>query len=194
MATQPVWAALLARTAGNRVGARAWWGIGIATAGAVLLAGADVSLSPAALVGDLLATAGAVLAAGYVTVGAAVRVRLSTTAYTAVCYSTCALLLLAGCLVSGEPLTGYDGGTWLLLVALTCGAQFLGHSLFNVVLSSTGPTVVSLAVLFEAPGAALLAAVFLGQVPAATALPGLAVLLAGVAVVIRSGARVRAAA
>jgi drug/metabolite transporter (DMT)-like permease len=132
---------------------------------------------------------GGILAAAYVTAGAAVRARTSTTTYTTVCYSVCALLLAATCLVAGLPLAGYDAQTWLKLAALTAGAQLLGHSLINVVLRTTSPTVVSLAILFEAPGAALIAAVWLGQLPPASALPGIAVLLAGLAIVIRAGAR-----
>jgi hypothetical protein len=49
--------------------------------------------------------------------------------------------------------------------------------------------VVSLAILFEAPGAALIAAVWLGQLPPPSALPGIVVLLVGLAIVIRAGAR-----
>ena len=189
VATQPVWAALLARATGRQVQPAVWVGIVVAVVGVVLLTGADVSLSGRALVGDLLAIVGGALAAAYVTVGAAVRTRLSTTSYTAVCYSTCALLLLGLCLATGQQLGGYEAGTWVKLVALTLGAQLLGHSLVNVVLRTTSPTVVSLAILFEVPGAGILAAVWLGQVPPVTALPGLLVLLAGVALVIRAGAR-----
>ncbi|MDP9394335.1 MAG: EamA family transporter, partial [Actinomycetota bacterium] len=50
------------------------------------------------------------------------------------------------------------------------------------------PMVVSLSILLEVPGAALLAAVFLGQVPPPAALPALALVLAGLAVVIRTRA------
>ena len=189
VATQPIWAALLASASGRTVGAQVWVGIGVAVLGAALLTGADVSVSGRALLGDLLAVVGGALAAAYVTAGAAVRARISTTSYTAVCYSTCALLLLALCLLTGQQIGGYDAGTWVKLAALTAGAQLLGHSLVNVVLRSTSPTVVSLAILFEVPGAALLAAVWLGQVPPVTALPGLLVLLVGVALVIRAGAR-----
>ncbi|HYT10804.1 MAG TPA: DMT family transporter [Mycobacteriales bacterium] len=200
VATQPVWAALLARASGRQVRPSVWAGIMVSVLGAVLLTGADLSLSGRALVGDLLATVGGALAAGYVTAGAAVqspkssrerliRPGMTTTAYTAVCYSTCALLLLALCLASGQRLAGYDGDTWAKLVGLTLGAQLLGHSLLNVVLRTTSPTVVSLAILFEVPGAGTIAAVWLGQVPPLTALPGLLLLLAGIALVIRAGAR-----
>jgi drug/metabolite transporter (DMT)-like permease len=189
VSTQPVWAALLARAAGRQVAREVWVGILVAVAGGALITGADITLSARAVAGDLLAVLGGILAAGYVTAGAAVRVRISTTSYTTVCYSACALLLVLVCLAFGLPLGGYDGGTWLKLAALTAGAQLLGHSLINVVLRSTSPTVVSLAILFEAPGAALIAALWLHQLPPATALPGIAVLLAGLAIVIRAGAR-----
>lgn len=189
VATQPVWAALLARAAGRRVRSSVWVGIGVAVVGAALLTGADVSLSGRALVGDLLAAVGGALAAAYVTAGAAVRTRMSTTAYTAVCYPTCALLLLALCLLARQPLAGYDAGTWVKLAALTAGAQLLGHSLVNVVLRTTSPTVVSLAILFEVPGAGILAAAWLGQLPPPTAVPGIVLLLVGIALVVRAGAR-----
>jgi drug/metabolite transporter (DMT)-like permease len=189
VATQPVWAALLARAGGRRVRRSVWFGIGISVAGAALLTGADVSLSGRALAGDLLATVGGVLSAAYMTVGGAVRAKVSTTAYTAVCYSCCAGLMLVLCLATGQRLGGYDPGTWAKLGALTAGAQLLGHSLFNVLLRSTSATALSLAILFEVPGASLIAAVWLGQVPAATALPGLLLLLAGIAVVVSAGIR-----
>jgi drug/metabolite transporter (DMT)-like permease len=189
VATQPVWAALLARAAGREVPRRVWAGILVAVAGAAMITGADVTLSARAVAGDLLALVGGILAAAYVTAGAAVRVRISTTSYTTVCYTACAALLVVVCLVGRQPLAGYAAGTWVKLAALTVGAQLLGHSLINVVLRSTSPTVVSLAILVEAPGAALIAAVWLHQLPPVTALPGIAVLLAGLALVIRAGAR-----
>ena len=54
-------------------------------------------------------------------------------------------------------------------------------------LRTTSPTVVSLAILFEAPGAALIAAVWLHQLPPASVPPGIVVLLVGLAIVIRPG-------
>jgi drug/metabolite transporter (DMT)-like permease len=189
VATQPIWAAVLARILGRRIRPAAWLGIGVGVVGAALVTGADVSISARAVTGDLLALAGGVMAAAYVTAGGASRRTVSTTVYTTVAYSGCALVLLVVCLASGLPLAGYDGGTWARLVALTVAAQLIGHSLINQVLSSTSATVVSLAILFEVPGAALLAAIFLGQTPPLAAVPGLALLLVGLAIVVRSGGR-----
>jgi drug/metabolite transporter (DMT)-like permease len=94
----------------------------------------------------------------------------------------CALVLLVVCLLGRVPLSGYPVSAWLALLALTLGPQLFGHSLFNYALHRISATTVSVVVLLEVPGAALVAWAWLGQVPALAALPGLAVLLAGVAV------------
>ena len=189
VATQPVWAALISRIRGVPVGRGVWIGIAVAMSGVLLLSGVDLSLSRDALVGDLLALAGGLFAAAYVVAGSEVRRSVSTTTYTFLCYSTTALLLLVTCLVGRQALSGYDGEDWLKLVAITLGAQLLGHSLFNLVLRSVSATVVSMAVLLEIPGAALIAAVFLDQTPPLMAIPAAVLLLSGLALVIRAGSR-----
>ena len=189
VATQPVWAAVIALLRREPVGRQVWLGIAVALAGALLLTGADLQVSGRALLGDGLAVVGGIFAAGYMTAGAEVRRSVSTTTYTALCYVTTALLLLVVCVVGRQSLGGYGADDWLKLVALTAGAQLLGHSLFNVVLRSVSPTVVSLSILFEIPGAALIAALFLGQSVPLLALPAAALLLAGLAIVIAAGAR-----
>lgn len=186
---QPIWVALLARRTGAHIPVRAWAGIAVAVAGVGVLTGVDLSTSARALGGDVLALVGGGAAAGYMVAGGAVRRHVSTTTYTAVCYATTAVLLLLCCLAARQSLGGYSGSTWVRLVALTIGAQFLGHSLFNRVLRTTSPTVVSLAILFEVPGASLLAAAFLNQRPSWLAIPGLVLLLAGVSVVITARGR-----
>ncbi len=187
VATQPVWAALLVRARGHHVSVRVWTGIGVAVSGALLLSAADLQVSGRALVGDVMAVAGGAFAAGYMVVGSEVRRSVSTTTYTTVCYATTALLLLPVCLLGGQSLSGYGGREWLQLLALTAGAQLLGHSLFNTVLRSVSPTVVSLSILFEIPGAALIAALFLGQTPPLLAVPAAVLLMLGLGLVVRAG-------
>ena len=184
VATQPIWAALLARRSGHHIPTRAWIGIVVAVLGAALVTGVDVTVSGRALTGDALAIAGGACAAAYVFAGNRVRQSVSTTTYTAICYFTTAVLLLAVCLAADRSLAGYSANTWLKLAALTAGAQFLGHSMFNRVLGTSSPTVVSLAILFEIPGATLIAAVWLHQRPHLAAIPGLLLLIVGVGLVI----------
>jgi drug/metabolite transporter (DMT)-like permease len=189
VATTPVWTALLARLAGQQVPTRAWVGIALSIAAVVVLTGVDFSLEPRALAGDLLALAGGLFAALYTVAGGEVRRTVSTVTYTFVCYGVCSVVLGVAALASGARLTGFPAEAWLGLVALTVGPQLLGHSLFNRVLRTTSPTVVALAILFEVPGAALIAAVFLDQVPPLAVVPAAVLLLAGLATVVSARPR-----
>jgi drug/metabolite transporter (DMT)-like permease len=101
-----------------------------------------------------------------------------------VCYSVCAVALLAVCLVGRQPLGGYPATAWLALVVLTVGAQLLGHSLLNFSVRRVPVTTVSVVVLLEVPGAALIGWVWLGQAPQPAAWPGLALMLAGLVLII----------
>ncbi|MCU1678731.1 MAG: EamA family transporter [Frankiales bacterium] len=187
VALQPVWAALLAQVSGDRIGRRGWTGIVIAVAGAAALSGIDFSVSGRAVWGDALATVGGMLSAAYVVIGSRVRQRVSTTAYTAVCYSTTSVVLTVVCLLGGQQLTGYRASAWIAIVALTVGPQLLGHSVFNHVLKTTSPTFVSLAILFEVAGAALLAGIFFDEWPSVAAIPAAAVIVIGIVIVVRGG-------
>jgi len=159
-------------------------GVVVAVVGAVVVSGVDFSISPRALAGDALALVGSLGVAAYAVIGGRVRQTMSTSAYTLGCYGTAALLLLVATLISGQDLGGYDADQWALLALLAATAQLLGHSVFNHLLATVSPMVVSLTILLEIPGASLIAAVWLGQVPGLTAFVGLALILAGMAVVI----------
>lgn len=188
--TTPIWTTLILRLRGRRQPALVWVGGALAILGVVLVSGVDLSTSPRALAGDALALGGGIAAAGYVLLGADVRRTVSTTAYTYVCYTTTAAVLLVACLVSGTSMGGgYAGATWLKLAALTVTAQLLGHSLINRVVHGLGPSVTSTAILLETPGAALIAALWLGQRPPAAVYPALLVIVAGLALVILSDRR-----
>nr|WP_228390672.1 DMT family transporter [Streptomyces smaragdinus] len=188
--TTPVWTLLLLRLRGHRAAPLVWAGAALAMAGVIVLTGVDLTLSPEALLGDALALGGGIAAAGYVLLGAEVRRTVSTTSYTLWCYGVCAAALLATCLVSGTDLgAGYTAETWLKLAALTVAAQLLGHTLFNRVVHGLGATVTSTAILLEAPGAALIAAIWLGQTPPPGVYVGLAVILGGLVLVVLGGRR-----
>jgi drug/metabolite transporter (DMT)-like permease len=187
VALQPVWAALLARRAGAHIPRSAWIGIGIALVGVVVLTGVDVSVDPRHLIGDGLAVLGGMLSAAYVTVGERVRRTVSTPTYTSIAYAVSAVTLLPITLLLGQSLWGYGASGWATIIALTLGAQLLGHTLINVVLRTTSATVTSLAILLEMPGATIIAAVWLGQVPPLSLIPAVVLIFAGLVLVIRAG-------
>ena len=68
-----------------------------------------------------------------------------------------------------------------------------GHSLLNRALRSAGATTVALCILLEVPGASLVAWVWLGQVPPVAVVPGAALVLGGIALVIRTQSAFRRA-
>ncbi|MCW2870562.1 MAG: hypothetical protein JWL99_1882 [Streptomyces oryziradicis] len=187
--TTPIWTTIFLRLRGHRPPKLVWAGTLLAMVGVVILTGVDLSLSSRALAGDALALGAGVAAAAYMLLGAEVRRTVSTTAYTYVCYAMTAVVLLAVCLGSGSALGGYSGTTWMKLVALTVAAQLLGHSLLNRVVRGLGPSTTSTAILLETPGAALIAAVWLGQMPPVAAYPALGVILTGLALVVLSDRR-----
>jgi drug/metabolite transporter (DMT)-like permease len=184
--TQAIFSALIAAARGHRLPAAAWAGMVVAITGAAMVAGADFGVSPRALAGDALALVGGAAAAAYMSTGAVARRTMPLVVYTAVCYGVCSLALLATCLIGRQPLTGYSARAWLLIVAVTVCAQIFGHTLLNLVLRSASATFVGLALLFEVPGAALIAFVWLDQTPTVWALPGLVLLLVGLVVTIRA--------
>jgi len=186
VATQVVWAAILAFMAGHRAPRVEWIGIGISLLGVVVLTGIDISLTPRALIGDVLALLGAMGSAAYMTVGQRVRPALPLAAYTAVVYAASAITLGLICLGGSVPLTGYSAHAWLLIVAVTAVAQFGGHSLLNMALRSFSATAVSIAILCEMPGSTLVGWVWPGQTPPWALLPAAVLIVGGIVLVLRA--------
>jgi drug/metabolite transporter (DMT)-like permease len=184
VSTQPIFVAAIMGWQGVRIPTLAWVGIVTAVVGVAMITGADVSLSGHAVLGDVLALLGGLFAAAYTVVGGKARGTISAPVYTGICYCACAVGLLAACVVGRQELLGFSANAWAKIVAVTISAQLLGHTLFNVVLRTTSAAVVSIALLLETPGAALVAYFWLGQRPPASAWPGIVLLLASMGVVI----------
>lgn len=181
---QVIWVVAYDLRRGATVGPQVVVGVLVATVGALVVSGVDLSISPRALAGDGLALLGSLGVAAYAVIGGRIRQEMTTTAYTLGCYGTAAVALLVAALLGGQSLGGYDADQWALLGVLAVTAQLLGHSVFNHLLATVSPMMVSLTILLEIPGASLIAAAWLGQVPGAAAFAGLALVLAGIAVVI----------
>ena len=178
-ATQPIFAALFIKLAGGHIPKKSIGGMVIAFLSVVAITGIDLNISLRAFQGDLLAVFGGAVGAGYMIIGASAQKVISTSTFTTVCYSTCAILIFPVVLLTNSDLTGYSGTQWLLLAGLIIGAQFLGHTLFNFTLKRVSPAVVSLVVFFEVPVSALLAFAWLRQQPPAGTIPGIIGLLFG---------------
>ena len=181
--TQLIWVVLIERFKGVKPSTAVLVGMGVSISGVLVISGFDFALSDRAVTGDALAILGGLFAALYLVVGNEVRKTLSTTAYTLICYGFCAGFLALAALVFGIPIIGFSAQSWLLIAAVTVAAQLLGHSLLNHLLAVMSPMVISLLILLEVPGAALLAGVFLGQTPPWGVYVGLALILVGLGIV-----------
>jgi drug/metabolite transporter (DMT)-like permease len=152
----------------------------VVMAGSLVVGYGDFNLSRRALLGDMLALLGALAASAYLLLGRTVRRRLSTLAYAWPCYGLAGVLLVALCLGTEQPLTGYGAQTYLLLALMAIVPQILGHSAFNWALAHFSTVFVTLALLGEPIGASLLAWLILGELPPISALAGGVLILVGI--------------
>ncbi|MGG5172438.1 DMT family transporter [Pseudarthrobacter sp. J1738] len=159
-------------------------GLGIAFCGVLAITGVDMGSSHEAMLGDLLAVAGGALAGMYTLAGGRARQTMTTGTYTTLCYGLCAAVVAVLALLTGQRLVGFDAAGWAGIFAITLAAQLLGHTAFNYLLATMSPLVVSMIILLEIPGAAILAAIFLGEVLPAGIYLALILILGGLAVVV----------
>ena len=163
---------------GGRVPGKALAAIGVTVVGSVVIAFAD-SGSRGHLSGDILALLAAVAVAGYTLIGRAVRSDTSTTVYTYLVYTVCALVLVLTCVFQGQALLGHGSSPIWVGLALAVFSTILGHSIFSWCLKYFSPAFVSASKLCEPVGAAALAALIFRQIPSAMQLLGGALILGG---------------
>lgn len=132
------------------------------------------------LYGDLLAVVGALMAAGYVLAGRSIRQRLSLVPYVFLVYSVCTITLFVVTAGQGIPLLGYPGHEWVLFAAMALGPGLFGHTVINWALKHVESSVVSVSLLGEPVGSALLALAIFTEVPGPATIAGGVVVLLGI--------------
>ncbi len=160
----------------------------VALAGAALIAAADWAQSATSLLGSGLAVAGAVTLSAYHVIGRGLRDALPLPAYVLCVWAGAAatLGLLVG--VAGVPITGYPARTFAWLLALAVVPTVLGHGLVNLSLRAFPAPTVGLFLLGEPVAAAALAYAVFGERPGALTLAGGLLVVAALAIVVRSEA------
>ncbi|MGE7667077.1 DMT family transporter [Ureibacillus composti] len=129
----------------------------IAISGSILISWGDFKVSGTALYGDILALIACGLVTGYFLFGQDVRKRLSLITYTMVVYSISTICLFIYMIIGRESFGPYSTMTWVWFILLALIPNLLGHTLFNWALKWVSTNVISVAVLFEPIGAAILA-------------------------------------
>jgi len=143
------------------------------------------------LLGDGLALLGAAAVSGYFLMGRRLRVRLSLLPYIWIVYGSAALVLLVWVGLAGQSLLGLPSLAYLLLLGLAIGPQLLGHTAFNWAIKYLSATLVTIAILGEPVGSALLALLIFRQPLQPLQLMGGAILLGGIATATLAESRAR---
>jgi len=192
----PVWVALLAVVVWRqRLGGRFWVGLVLACAGAALVLGNGALLGrsggAAARLGDAGALLSSVFYAAYLIAGERARQRLDTLAYLWPMTATAGLVLLAGNLVLGHPVTGYPTTTYLLFLSVGLISQVVGYFSVSYALGHLPAAVVGATMLAQPVVTALLAIPLAGEGLGVGQVLGGVGVLGGIWLVVRSQRRTR---
>lgn len=154
--------------------------IAITVAGSMMIAYADSSAGSSHFYGDMLALLAAIAVAVYTLIGRIVRAEVSTTVYTYIVYTACAVSLLLVCALRGYDPLSYDLSAPVVGLLLAIFSTILGHSIFSWCLKYFSPAFVSASKLLEPVVAAVFAALLFAEIPAPMTLMGGALILGGV--------------
>ena len=178
--TEVIWVCLgFCLVLGGKLSAKALAAIAVTLAGSFLIAYAD-SGSGSQLYGDILSLLAAIAVAVYTLIGRVVRSKLSTTVYTYMVYTACAIVLVATCLVQGYGLFDYGFSAIVVGALLAIFSTILGHSIFSWCLKYFSPSFVSASKLCEPVAAAAIAAFLFAEIPTIFQIIGGALILGGV--------------
>jgi drug/metabolite transporter (DMT)-like permease len=202
VSTAPLWVALLSPiTIKEPLTKPILIGMGLAFLGVIVVGVSDVCsiqdgrlICPSfndfvrgeAFIGDLLALTGAWMAAGYLLIGRRLRVDISLVPYIFVVYGIAAIVLTILMFTSGQSAFGYPPQTYIWLILLALVPQIMGHSSFNWALGYLSAAFVSITLLGEPIGSAVLAYILLDEIPTMLKIFGAILILAGIYIASRS--------
>ena len=178
--TEVIWVSLgYCLFLGGRLSRKTVTAIIVTLSGSVLIALSD-SGSGGHLRGDILALIAAITESVYTLIGREVRKTLSTTVYTYMVYTACAVVLLVTCLLQGYNLFAYGFSAPIVGLLLAVFSTILGHSVFAWCLKYLSPSFVSASKLCEPVVAAVMAGFLFGEIPVAMQIFGGVLILGGV--------------
>jgi drug/metabolite transporter (DMT)-like permease len=177
----PVWAGIMEQfILRNSPPKKFWAGVLVALVGVALMTSGD--LSEGAITGDLLALLGGLLGAAYLIVGRVARQDMKINVYGGLICLFCALVLGLISYPLPAPLYGYTTISVVALLAMAIGPQLTGHIGLNYCVRYISAASISLALLLEPVGAAILAAIFLEEYPSQIEIFGSSLILVGVGI------------
>lgn len=132
------------------------------------------------ILGNFLALMGAWFFAGYMIVGRKIRKDISNQSVIVIVYAIAGLSMLLISLLTRQSISGLrlGGFKWIVILALV--PQIIGHSLLSWALGKLPAAYVSLSLLGEPIGSAILALLVLGEIPTLLEVLGSAVIIFGI--------------
>ncbi|PKR83841.1 DMT family transporter [Heyndrickxia camelliae] len=129
----------------------------IAVIGSFIISWGDFAINGKALLGDFIALAACALVTGYLLIGQNIRKRLSLMTYTFIVYAISSIVLFLYILMKKEPFYHLHTQDWIYFILLAIFPTLLGHTIFNWCIKWISTATISMAILFEPIGAAILA-------------------------------------
>ncbi|MBS4173909.1 DMT family transporter [Bacillus sp. FJAT-49736] len=129
----------------------------VAVIGSFIISWGDFAINGKALMGDLIALAACALITGYLLIGQNIRKRLSLMTYTFIVYGISSIVLFIYVVIKQEPFYHLPSQDWIYFLLLAIFPTLLGHTIFNWCIKWISTSTISMAILFEPIGAAILA-------------------------------------
>ena len=181
----PIWVALYEQIfSKQKPSLKYWFGVSISIVGVCLMS--TTSENPTSLLGDALALLGGFFGAMYLLIGRKVRKDVDISTYGAINCLSCAFWLLLIGLGLSFPILESTWSGWLIIIAMSLGPQLTGHIGLNYALKFTKASRVSMLLLLEPVGAALIAASVLSEIPTQQELLGALIVIFGLLLGIRN--------
>ncbi|WP_059173681.1 DMT family transporter [Bacillus sp. FJAT-27445] len=163
----------------------------IAIIGSFIISWGDFQISGTALFGDFLALVACALITGYLLFGQTVRQRLSLITYTFLVYLISSITLFIYVIATGDSFLPKQETDWIYFILLALLPTLLGHSLFNWVIKWISTSMISMAILFEPIGAAIMAYYLLDESVILSQVVGGGVVIAGIGLFIINERRMK---
>lgn len=152
----------------------------IAIFGIALIGWGDFRIGQTSWVGNGYALLGAISVSSYFLCGSVLRRKMSLFTYSFTVYGICTLVLFIWALAARLPLFAYSLQDYLIFLSLAIVCTIFGHTIFNWALKYLKASVISVSILGEPIGAAILAFFIFHEIPGLMVLFGGFIVLIGV--------------
>jgi drug/metabolite transporter (DMT)-like permease len=164
--TAPLWVALGTwLILKQKLSGKFWRGLAITLAGAGVIMGADFILHPRFGIGDIMATLTGFFYGGYYLFTEKSRTRLDPVLHIWFAGIGASITLFIVNVVIQNPMTGFDGNTWIVFLSTALVSQLIGYMALAYALGHLPASIVAPTMVLQPVVTALLAIPLLNEIP-----------------------------